>query len=138
MSLPHAGELEHLLEAELWSEAHQLLCLRLAPQLFLASYSQDDFAPTEQQEQTESKLHGFLSQMSTHHQQLVAPASMLTQPETDWYIGSLAEGAGVYNTYYGLRVRLTLCNDWKAFLSTNTNLAPARESLSMVCWPGQT
>lgn len=97
------GELEHLLDAQLWSEAHQLLCLRLAPQLFLASYSQDGFAPTEQQQHVESKLQGFLSQMSTHHQQLAPPASMLTQPEADWYLGGLPEGAGVYSTYYGLR-----------------------------------
>lgn len=113
---PNAGELEHLLDAQLWSDAHQLLCLRLAPQLFLASYSQDGFAPTEQQQQMESKLQGFLSQMSTHHQQLAPPASMLTQPEADWYIGGLTEGAGVYSIYYSLRVRFDFCDEWKVAL----------------------
>lgn len=104
---PNAGKLEHLLEAELWSEAHQLLCLRLAPQLFVASYSQDDLAPTEQQQQLESQLQGFLSHMNTHRHQLAASATALTQLEADWYIPGWAEGAGVYSTYYSLRVRFS-------------------------------
>ena len=109
MSLPNAGELDHLLKAKLWPEVHQLLCLRLAPQLFLASYSQDDLGPTEQQQQMEDKLQGLLSQLEAHSHQLALPASSLTLPQADWHVGSWAEGAGVYSTYYCLRVRIWLC-----------------------------
>ena len=107
--MPNAGELDHLLKAELWPEVHQLLCLRMAPQLFLASYSQDELGPTEQQQQLENKLQGLLSQMEAHSHQLALRASRLTHPEADWHVGSWAEGAGVYSTYYGLRVDTQLC-----------------------------
>ena len=107
MSLSNAGELDHLLKAELWPEVHQLLCLRLAPQLFLASYSQDNLGPTEQQQQMEDKLQGLLSQLKAHKHQLALPTSRLIHPEADWRVGSWAEGAGVYSTYYSLRVTCT-------------------------------
>lgn len=104
MLLPNAGQLDHLLQAQLWPEVHQLLCLRLAPQLFLASFSQDSLAPTEQQQQMEDKLQGLLSQLHAHSEQLAPPASRLTHFEADWHVASWAEGAGLYSTYYQLRV----------------------------------
>ena len=105
--MPNADELRHLLDAKLWSEVHQLLCLRLAPQLFLASYSQDDLGPTAQQQQMESKLQRLLSQLNSHSHELAVSVSRLTHPEADWHVGqSWTEGAGVYSTYYRLRVQL--------------------------------
>lgn len=109
MLLPNAGKLDHLLKAELWLEVHQLLCLRLAPQLFLASYRQDDLGPTEQQQQMEDKLQGLLSQLKAHSHQLTLPTSRLIHPEADWRVGSWEEGAGVYSIYYSLRVCIKLC-----------------------------
>ena len=106
--LLNAGELDNLLKAGLWPEVHQLLCLRLAPQLFLASYSQHNLGPTEQQQQMEDKLQGLLSQLQAHSHQLALPTSRLTHPEADWRARSWAEGAGVYSTYYSLRVCIQL------------------------------
>lgn len=105
----NAGQLDHLLQAQLWPEVHQLLCLRLAPQLFLASFSQDSLNPAEQQRQMEDKLQGLLSQLHAHSDQLALPASRLTHPAADWHVASWEEGAGVYSTYYQLRVCVQLC-----------------------------
>jgi len=106
-----AGELQHLMEAGLWVEAHQLLCIHLAPQLFLASHTQAGGNPSEQQQQLEDELQQLISRLTNHAVRISAQAGSRLQPDAELDAVSWSEGAGVYAIFYELRVRKLILTD---------------------------
>ena len=106
-----AGELQHLMEAGLWVDAHQLLCIHLAPQLFLASHPQAGGIPSEQQQQLEDELQQLISRLTSHAVRISAQAGSRLQPDAELDAVSWSHGAGVYAIFYELRVRQLLLTD---------------------------
>lgn len=103
--LPSAGEMEHLLQAELWHEAHQLLCHHLGPQLFFASHTQEEVYPSQQQQQLESQLQHLISRLQPHADQIAGLSANRHSSAAHLQHASWSEGAGVYAMFYALRVR---------------------------------
>ena len=97
------GRLQHLLEAELWAEAHQLLCFHLAPQLFFASHSQEGSIPSQQQQDLEDHLRQLIARLESHDQETGVQSNLQTSAEL--HAVSWSDGAGLYALYYELRVR---------------------------------
>lgn len=87
------------MKAGLWSEAHQLLMLQVAPRLLIASHHPSDALPTQEQQQLESELQQLLSNVWPH-------ADDIQQRSEGVNSGLLAwdAGAELYAEYYDLRV----------------------------------
>ncbi|KAA6423558.1 MAG: nuclear pore complex Nup98-Nup96-like, partial [Trebouxia sp. A1-2] len=98
-----SGELQHLMEAGLWVEAHQLLCIHLAPQLFLASHTQEGRIPSEQQQQLEAELQQLISRLTSHAERISAQAGSRLQPDAELNAVSWSQGVGLYATFFELR-----------------------------------
>ena len=112
-----AGELQHLMEAGLWVEAHQLLCVHLAPQLFLASHTPAGGIPSEQQQQLEDELQQLISRLASHAVLISAQAGSRLQPDAELHAVSWSHGAGVYAIFYELRVRQSLLTDFVSLMN---------------------
>ena len=110
------------MEAGLWVEAHQLLCIHLAPQLFLASHSQEGGIPSEQQQQLEDELQQLITRLTSHAEQISAQSGSRLQSDAELDAVSWSQGAGVYATFYELRVRQSLLTDLSC-LSMYANIA---------------
>ncbi len=110
------------MEAGLWVEAHQLLCIHLAPQLFLASHSQEGGIPSEQQQQLEDELQQLITRLTSHAEQISSQSGSRLQSDAELDAVSWSQGAGVYATFFELWVRQSLLTDLSC-LSMYANIA---------------
>ena len=87
------------MKAELWSDAHQLLTLHVAPGLLLASHHPSDTPASQEQQQLESNLQDLLQHLQPHANEIDQQCETDHSGLIPWGLG-----AGLYADYHAIRV----------------------------------